>query len=181
MSEQQPSSTDGPAGARIRDEKLRAYLLGHYTGALSGVRLFDEARRTWSGTAYADRFTDFHREIQEDIGHLETMLDRLGSDRRQAVKALGTATGFLSRFNPLSRIRERAGIAAHGELEVLQSLVVAKRSMWLTLLQLAPAEPRLDAEELRRLEAAAADQYDRIRDVAERTARDRFAVEAPAR
>jgi hypothetical protein len=181
MSEQPHSSTDGPAGARVRDDKLQAYMLGHYTGALSGVRLFDEARRTWDGTVYADRFATFHREIQEDVGHLETMLDRLGADRRKAVKVLGTATGFLSRFNPLSRVRERAGLAAHGELEVLQSLVVAKRSMWLTLLQLAPAEPRLDAEELRRLEAAAADQYDRIRDVAEATARDRFLVEERAR
>ena len=177
MSDQPHSSTDGPAGARIQDQKLQAYMLGHYAGALSGVRLFDEARRTWAGTAYGDRFESFHREIQEDIGQLETMLDRLGSDRRKAVKALGTATGFLSRFNPLSLVRERAGIAAHGELEVLQSLVVAKRSMWLTLLRLAPAEPRLDAEELRTLEAAAADQYDRIRDVAQATARDRFLAE----
>ena len=181
MSEQSHSSTDGRAGDRVQGDKLQAYMLGHYMGALSGARMFDEARRTWTGTDYADRFASFHREIQEDIGHLETMLDRLGSDRRKAVKALGTATGFLSRFNPLSRIRERAGIAAHGELEMLQSLVVAKRSMWLTLLQLAPTETRLDAEELRRLEAAAADQYDRIRDVAEATARDRFLVEGRAR
>jgi hypothetical protein len=106
------------------------------------------------------------------------MLDRLGATRRQVVRTLGTVTGVASRLNPLSRIRERTGIAAHGELEMLQSLVVAKRSMWATLLELAPAEPRLDAEELRKLEADAADQYDRLRTIARRTARDRFLARA---
>lgn len=172
MSEQ--VETGGTAGARLQGDKLEAYMLGHYMGALSGVRLFDEAARTWAGTAYEDRFARFVREIQDDIGHLETMLDRLGATRRRVAKGLGTATGIASRLNPLSRIRERAGIAAHGELEMLQSLVVAKRSMWVTLLELAPSDPRLDAEELRALEAGAADQYDRLRAVAGETARDRF-------
>ena len=178
MSEQ-VGTGDGAAGARLQGDKLDAYMLGHYMGALSGVRLFDEAARTWAGTAYEDRFARFVREIQDDIGHLETMLDRLGSDRpgsvrRRAAKGLGTVTGIASRLNPLSRIRERTGIAAHGELEMLQSLVVAKRSMWVTLLALAPSDPRLDAEELRTLEAGAADQYDRLRAIAGETARDRF-------
>ncbi|MGQ1798548.1 hypothetical protein ACT4S5_15660 [Kocuria oceani] len=172
MSEQ--VETGGTAGARLQGDKLEAYMLGHYMGALSGVRLFDEAARTWAGTAYEDRFARFVREIQDDIGHLETMLDRLGATRRRVAKGIGTATGIASRLNPLSRIRERAGIAAHGELEMLQSLVVAKRSMWVTLLELAPSDPRLDAEELRALEAGAADQYDRLRAVAGETARDRF-------
>ncbi|MUN64413.1 hypothetical protein GMA12_14895 [Kocuria sediminis] len=172
MSEQ--VETGGTAGARLQEDKLEAYMLGHYMGALSGVRLFDEAARTWAGTAYEDRFARFVREIQDDIGHLEAMLDRLGATRRRAAKGLGTATGIASRLNPLSRIRERTGIAAHGELEMLQSLVVAKRSMWVTLLELAPSDPRLDAEELRALEAGAADQYDRLRAIAGETARDRF-------
>ena len=38
----------------------------------------------------------------------------------------------------------------------------------------AGEEPRLDAEELRTLEAGAADQYDRLRAIAAETARDRF-------
>lgn len=174
MSEQPHRGPDGTAGARVRSEELEAYMLGHYMGALSGVRLFDEAARTWSGTPYEERFAGFLREIENDIGHLEGMLERLGSGRRRVAKGLGTVTGIASRLNPLSRIRERAGIAAHGELEMLQSLVVVKRSMWVTLLELAPAEPRLDAEELRRLEASAADQYDRLRAVAAETARSRF-------
>ncbi|MGX5358854.1 hypothetical protein [Kocuria sp. KH4] len=173
MSEQ-VGTGDGAAGARLQGDKLDAYMLGHYMGALSGVRLFDEAARTWAGTAYEDRFARFVREIQDDIGHLEAMLDRLGATRRRVAKGLGTATGIASRLNPLSRIRERTGIAAHGELEMLQSLVVAKRSMWVTLLALAPSDPRLDAEELRTLEAGAADQYDRLRAIAGETARDRF-------
>ncbi|MFI7483436.1 hypothetical protein ACH9EU_13605 [Kocuria sp. M1R5S2] len=174
MSEQPHTGTDGAPRDRVQADKLEAYMLGHYLGALSGVRLFDEAARTWSGTPYEGRFAQFVDDIENDIEHLEAMIDRLGSRRRAVAKAIGTATGITSRLNPLSRIRERAGIAAHGELEMLQSLVVAKRSMWLTLLQLVPAEPRLDAEELRRLEADAADQYHRLRAVAEETARDRF-------
>lgn len=174
MSEQSQTGGNGAAGARLQDDKLEAYMLGHYMGALSGVRLFDEAARTWAGTPYEDRFAEFHREIQDDVEHLEAMIDRLGSARRKVVKGLGTVTGVASRLNPLSRIRERTGIAAHGELEMLQSLVVAKRSMWVTLLELVTADPRLDAEELRTLEAGAADQYDRLRAIAEETAGDRF-------
>jgi hypothetical protein len=174
MSEQSQAGGNGAAGARLQDDKLEAYMLGHYMGALSGVRLFDEAARTWAGTPYGDRFAEFHREIQDDIERLEAMIDRLGSARRKVVKGLGTVTGVASRLNPLSRIRGRTGIAAHGELEMLQSLVVAKRSMWVTLLELVAADPRLDAEELRTLEAGAADQYDRLRAIAGETARDRF-------
>lgn len=174
MSEQSQTGGNGAAGARLQDDKLEAYMLGHYMGALSGVRLFDEAARTWAGTPYEDRFAEFHREIQDDVEHLEAMIDRLGSARRKVVKGLGTVTGVASRLNPLSRIRERTGIAAHGELEMLQSLVVAKRSMWVTLLALVAADPRLDAEELRTLETGAADQYDRLRAIAEETAGDRF-------
>lgn len=179
MSEQPHAGRNDTADARVQTDKLEAYMLGHYMGALSGVRLFDEAATTWAGTPYGDRFATFVDEIKNDIGRLEAMLDRLGSGRpasvrRRAAKGLGTVTGIASRLNPLSRIRERTGIAAHGELEMLQSLVVAKRSMWVTLLELVPAEPRLDAEELRTLESDAADQYDRLRAVAEETARDRF-------
>lgn len=174
MSEQPRTGPDDTAGTEVRSDKLEAYMLGHYMGALSGVRLFDEAATTWAGTPYEEQFAAFVGEIKDDIGRLEAMIDRLGSGRRQVAKGLGTVTGIASRLNPLSRIRERAGIAAHGELEMLQSLVVAKRSMWVTLLELAPAEPRLDAEELRQLESKAADQYDRLRAVAEETAGDRF-------
>ncbi|WIG16920.1 hypothetical protein [Kocuria rosea] len=174
MSEQPPTGPNGAAGAGVRSDKLEAYMLGHYMGALSGVRLFDEAATTWAGTPYEGRFAAFVDEIKDDIGRLEAMIDRLGSGRRTVAKGLGTVTGIASRLNPLSRIRERTGIAAHGELEMLQSLVVAKRSMWVTLLELAPAEPRLDAEELRTLEAGAADQYDRLRAIAAETAQDRF-------
>ena len=174
MSEHPRTGTDGTAGARAQAGKLEAYMLGHYMGALSGVRLFDEAARTWAGTPYEDRFAAFVGEIKSDVARLEAMIDRLGFPRRKAAKALGTATGVAARLNPLSRIRERAGVAAHGELEMLQSLVVAKRSMWVTLLELVPAEPRLDAAELTELEAQAADQYDRLRAIAAQTARDRF-------
>lgn len=175
MSDHPQTGPDGTAGAHVQADKLEAYMLGHYMGALAGVRLFDEAAHTWAGTPYEGRFNAFVDEIKSDIERLEAMIDRLGSSRRRAVaKGLGTVTGVASRLNPLSRVRERAGIAAHGELEMLQSLVVAKRSMWVTLLELVPAEPRLDAEELRKLEADAADQYHRLRDVAEETARDRF-------
>ncbi|MCM3686948.1 MULTISPECIES: hypothetical protein [Kocuria] len=177
MSEHPQHSTDSagaPAAAAVQADKLEAYMLGHYMGALSGVRLFDEARRTWAGTPYEGRFAAFVEDIQNDIVHLESMLDRLGSSRRKLVKGLGTVTGVASRLNPLSRIRERAGIAAHGELEMLQSLVVAKRSMWVTLLELVPAEPRLDAGELRKLESDAAEQYDRLRAIARETAPGRF-------
>ncbi|MFE7629410.1 hypothetical protein [Kocuria sp. NPDC057446] len=184
MSEQAHAGPNGTADARVQTDKLEAYMLGHYMGALSGVRLFDEAATTWAGTPYGDRFATFVDEIKNDIGRLEAMLDRLGSGRpgsgrpasarRRVAKGLGTVTGIASRLNPLSRIRERTGIAAHGELEMLQSLVVAKRSMWVTLLELVPAEPRLDAEELRTLESSAAHQYDRLRAIAEETARDRF-------
>lgn len=176
MSEQPPTGPHGTAGTEVQSDKLEAYMLGHYIGALSGVRLFDEAATTWAGTPYEEQFSTFVGEIQDDIDRLEAMLDRLGSGRRRVAKGIGTVTGIASRLNPLSRIRERTGIAAHGELEMLQSLVVAKRSMWVTLLELAPAEPRLDAEELGKLDAAAADQYDRLRTIAERTAGDRFLV-----
>ena len=59
MSEQPPTGPNGAAGAGVRSDKLEAYMLGHYMGALSGVRLFDEAATTWAGTPYEGRFAVF--------------------------------------------------------------------------------------------------------------------------
>jgi hypothetical protein len=74
--------------------------------------------------------------------------------------------GQLTGYSPLSRMIE---------IEGLITGVGAKRSLWLTLGELADAEPELDAERLGRLVERAEDQLGRLHELRSRAGREAFA------
>ena len=117
-----------------------------------GLRTFAEAPSTevlfWVGCAasYDDRSKKIAFWVAEKAGRLKL-------------------NGQLTGYSPLSRMVEVEGLIAG---------VNGKRSLWLSLLDVAEAEPKLDADRLRRLVERADQQLATLQDLRERAAREAF-------
>ena len=75
--------------------------------------------------------------------------------------------GELTSYSPLSRVVE---------LEGLLTGITGKKGLWNALLQIAPTEPRLDADRLERLRDRAEAQRATVEDLRQRAAREAFAA-----
>ena len=156
---------------------LRIYLQDHLAGATGGVELARRARGANEGTPYGEPLARLADDIEADRRSLESLLDDLGfgADRAKnlafwmgekagRLKLNGQLTGY----SPLSRMIE---------LEGLITGVNGKRSLWLTLRELAEtgAEPKLDAERIQRLVDRAEQQLGTLHDLRSRAGREAFA------
>ncbi len=151
---------------------LRIYLQDHLAGSTGGVEL---ARRTAGanrGTTYGDALAKLAEEIEADRRALEGVMDDLGvgADRAKnlafwAAEKAGRLklNGQLTGYSPLSRLLE---------LDGLISGINAKLSLWRALLQVAPDEPRLDAERLGHLLERVQQQLGTAEGLRDRAARD---------
>lgn len=151
---------------------LRIYLQDHLAGSTGGVEL---ARRTAGanrGTTYGDALSKVAEEIEADRRALEGIMAELGvgADRAKnlafwAGEKAGRLklNGQLTGYSPLSRLLE---------LEGLISGINGKLSLWRALLEIAPDEPRLDAERLGHLVERGQQQLGTVEGLRDRAARD---------
>jgi hypothetical protein len=128
--------------------RLDVYLNDHLAGAMGGIELCRRAMRENSGTDLGAILQGLLAEIVEDKRALEEVAARLGSNRSPfkpaAVWVLEKAgrlklNGQLRGYSPLSRLIE---------LEILQSGVSAKRSLWQALQATFGNDPRLRGVDL---------------------------------
>ena len=155
---------------------LETYLQDHRAGAETGN---DLARRMYEenkGTQYEDFLGHIAAEIEEDIEVLEQIMDRFDVSRdglKTAVAKVGEKLGRLkpnnqlSGYSPLSRVLEFEGLRAG---------VQGKLSLWDSLLEIAPFEDRLDAEEMAGLVTRAEAQLEGLRVHHRLAAREAFAT-----
>jgi hypothetical protein len=158
------------------DEKyLRIYLQDHLAGATAGVELARRARGSAEGTAYGNPLAKIADEIEADRRHLQAIMEDFGfgGDRLKIAAAWGLEkagrlklNGELTSYSPLSRVVE---------LEGLLTGITGKRALWVSLLVLAPDEPRLDPALLERLRDRADDQRATVEELRERAAKEAFA------
>ena len=158
----------------MNQKLLRIYLQDHLAAATGGVELARRARGSNQGTTYRDAFAKLADEIEADRRTLEGVMGDLGfgADRSKKI-AFWVAekagrlklNGQLTGYSPLSRMVEVEGLIAG---------VNGKRSLWLSLLDVAEAEPKLDADRLRRLVERAEQQLATLHDLRERAAREAF-------
>jgi hypothetical protein len=153
---------------------LRIYMQDHLAGATGGLELARRARGSNEGTAYGDAFARLAGEIEADRNELESLMKELGfgADRAKnlvfwAAEKAGRLklNGSLTSYSPLSRLIEVEGLITG---------VNGKRSLWLNVLQVVEAEPKLDAERLRRLAQRAEEQLGTLHDLRARAAREAF-------
>lgn len=156
----------------MADKLLRIYLQDHLAGATGGVELVRRAAGANRGTTYGDPLSTLADEIEADRRSLEGIMDDLGfgADRAKniafwAAEKAGRLklNGRLTGYSPLSRMVE---------LEGLIGGINGKLSLWQALLEIAPQQPRLDAERLTRLLEGGRDQLQRIEKLRDRAARE---------
>jgi hypothetical protein len=139
----------------LGSDLLAIYLNDHLAGSTAGLELARRAQGSNEGTPLGDYLAGFVVELEEDRETLQGIMERLGVGRdRLKVAAAWTAektgrlklNGRITSYSPLSRLVEVEGLLIG---------VYGKRAGWLSLLEIAQGEPRLDEEQLQRLVARA--------------------------
>jgi hypothetical protein len=156
----------------MNEKHLRIYLQDHLAGATAGLELARRTRGANEGTEYGPPLAKIADEIEADKRQLEGLVHDLGfgGDRIKNVAAWSLEkvgrlkmNGQLSGYSPLSRLVE---------LEGLLTGITGKKGLWVSLLQLAPDEPRLDTALLERLRDRAEAQRTTVEELREKAARE---------
>jgi hypothetical protein len=158
---------------------LPIYLNDHLAGATAGADLARRVAGSNDGNEdYRLPLSQLAREIEEDREALRAIMSRLdiGSDRAKQLLAWAAEkagrlklNGHLLSYSPLSRLEE---------LEMLALGVAGKRSLWLSLLLLAPDQECLSTQELEQLIGRAEEQLDTIETCRQRAIFDAFPPQA---
>jgi hypothetical protein len=168
------SSRPGYGRGAMNEKYLRIYLQDHLAGATAGLELARRTRGANEGTEYGTPLAKIADEIEADRRHLQGIIEDLGfgADRIKNVAAWGLEkfgrlklNGELTGYSPLSRVVE---------LEGLLTGITGKKGLWIALLELAPDEPRLDADLLTRLSDRAEEQRATVEELREKAAREAF-------
>jgi len=160
----------------MNEKYLRIYLQDHLAGSTAGLELARRTRGANEGTEYGPPLAKIADEIEADRRMLQGIMEDLGfgGDRLKiagawALEKAGRLklNGELTSYSPLSRLVE---------LEGLLTGITGKKGLWVSLLELAPSEPRLDADVLGRLRDRAEEQRTTVEELREKAAREAFAA-----
>lgn len=166
MTETQDRKTD--------DKLLASYLQDHIMAADSGAQVFEEARKLWAETPYAERIQALSADIEQDRQELKDIASGLGAQLSPLKTAISSIGRNLSRLNPLNPTGSRSGLPGQLELEGLHAAVAGKECLWLTLEKLSEQDGRIDPAQQRRLIERANNQQDRVVELIRETAAIRF-------
>jgi hypothetical protein len=159
----------------MNEKQLRIYLQDHLAGSTAGLELARRARGANEGSEYGPPLAQLADEIEADRRHLQGIMEDLGfgGDRLKNIAAWGLEkagrlklNGQLTGYSPLSRVVE---------LEGLLTGITGKRCTWVSLLEVAPREPRLDTALLERLRERADNQRATVEELRANAAREAFA------
>lgn len=151
---------------------LRIYLQDHLAGSTGGVEL---ARRTAGanrGTTYGDIVAKLADEIEADRRALEEIMDDLGVGADRAKNLALWAAEKAGRLKLNGQLRGYSPLSRLVEFEGLISGINGKLSLWRALLQIAPDEPRLEADRLGQLLERGQQQLGTVEGLRDRAARD---------
>jgi hypothetical protein len=164
-------------GRPLMNEKyLRIYLQDHLAGSTAGLELARRTRGANEGTEYGPPLAKLADEIEADRRMLQGIMEDLGfgGDRLKNVSAWALEkagrlklNGELTGYSPLSRVVE---------LEGLLTGITGKKGLWISLLEVAPSEPRLEVALLERLRDRAEEQRATVEELREKAAREAFAA-----
>ena len=130
---------------------LKIYLEDHFAGATGGLELALRTAGANAGSVYGEPLQRIAGEIDEDREALRAIMTALGfgPDRMKNAGAWAgekvgrlKLNGHLTGYSPYSRVLEIEGLVLG---------VTGKLCLWRALREVAPQEPRLDAEQLERL------------------------------
>jgi hypothetical protein len=132
----------------VNQRYLPTYLNDHLAGATAATDLAQRAAGSNKGTDYGDFLAALHGEIAEDRKSLELLMERLEVKKDLIKTTAARVAERFGRFKPNAHLTSYSPLSRLEELEFLALGVTGKLALWKVLLALAPAEPRLDAQEL---------------------------------
>jgi hypothetical protein len=151
---------------------LAVYLNDHLAGATVGHELAKRAASSNEGTDYGAFLSELEHEIAEDRAALVRLMERL--DVKQ--DRLKTTTAYIAekfgRLKPNAHLTSYSPLSRVVELEFLMLGVTGKLALWRSLLAVAHADDRLDAQELGVLAERAESQRTAIEEQRLRAAED---------
>ena len=152
--------------------RLATYLNDHLGGSATGRELARRALANNRANEYGVALEDVVRQIEEDVGALEAVMDRLGVKPDRVKEAMGWTfekvgrlklNGQLLGYSPLSRLVE---------LEGLMLGITGKRAMWVTLSSVLAGDPRLDGIDFDHLAERAREQRRTVERLRRQAARE---------
>ena len=142
---------------------LPIYLNDHLAGSTLGVETARRAASENEGRPpLGEPLARLAREIDEDRDALKSIMAALGVRADVLKTAAAWAGEKAGRLKLNGQIRGYSPLSPLVEVEALLLGVNGKLSLWRTLRELAPHEPRLDADRLAELEARAVGQRDAL-------------------
>lgn len=142
------------------EQLLHVYLQDHHAGAAAGLDLFRRVADGHSRPAVASAVRAISDEVEHDKQALEQLMTAVGARPSLAKDVPARAAEKLGQFKANNRLASRSPLSDLLELEALTAAVHAKLLGWKTLQRLD--DPRLPADELRRLADRAVDQGQRL-------------------
>jgi hypothetical protein len=155
---------------------LSTYLQDHRAGAEAGSDLARRMHEENQGTQYEDFLAHLAEEIEEDVVVLEQIMDRFDIDRSVLKTAAAKVGEKLGRMKPNNQLTGYSPLSRVLEFEGLRAGVQGKLALWDALLEIAPFDDRLDAEELGQLIVRAESQLTGLRVHHRVAAREAFAA-----
>lgn len=157
---------------QMADKLLRIYLQDHLAGSTGGLELARRAGGAAQGTTYGDPLAKLAEEIEADRVALESIMDELGFGADRAKNLAFWAAEKAGRLKPNGQLTGTSPLSRLIELEGLLTGISGKVSLWRSLLEIAPDEPRLDAGRLSRLLERGQEQLGIVEGLRDRAARE---------
>ncbi|HEX8155941.1 MAG TPA: hypothetical protein VF526_01035 [Solirubrobacteraceae bacterium] len=156
-------------------DHLETYLQDHRAGAEYGSSLARRLYEQNKGTQYEGFLGTLADEIEEDVGVLESIMERFDVDKA-TLKTAGAKVGEkLSRLKPNNALTEYSPLSRVLEMEQLRAGIHGKLSLWDALSEAAPFDERLDAVEIANLVQRAELQLSALREQHRLASREAFA------
>lgn len=144
---------------------LGLYLADHLSGATGGLARVERMAEDYTDKPWHGDLVSLVRELRSERDEVRSIIESLGTSRRPLRQGLAWAGERLGRLKLNRRLTSRSPMSPVLELELMRGAVMAKQGLWQVLRDL-PAEHHaalgVEAAELDRLVAQAADQRDRL-------------------
>lgn len=142
-----PDRSSGSPAQRI----IGIYLNDHLAGATVGVELTRRMVQEHRQSPYGSDLENLATEISQDRQALLGLMAAFKVPVRRYKVGAAWAGEKIGRLKPNGRLRRRSGLSILIELEGLRLGVEGKALLWRTLLASAVHDPRVDADQLKKL------------------------------
>jgi hypothetical protein len=161
----------------VMTDHISTYLQDHRAGAEFGSTLARRLHEENTGTRYEGFLGQLAEEIEQDLGVLESIMERFGISK-DPLKTAGAKIGEkLGRLKPNNALTEYSSLSRVLEMEQLRAGIHGKLSLWDALSEAAPLDERLDAGELATMVQRAERQLAGLREQHGIASREAFAPE----